>query len=63
VLALEAEGGNRLLAARQLEAAKLKFEQAKQIEPADYRLHVDLSSVYWALGAARQAREEYGPDA
>jgi len=58
VLALEAEG-NRLLAARQLEAAKLQFEHAKQIEPADYRLHLKLSSVYSARAQARQAREEY----
>jgi rhomboid protease GluP len=57
VLALEAEG-NRLLAARQLEAAKLQFEEAKHIEPADSRPHVQLSSIYVGLGQGREAREE-----
>ena len=57
VLALEAEG-NRLLAARQLEAAKLQFEHAEQIEPADSRPHLQLSSIYIGLGQERQAREE-----
>jgi rhomboid protease GluP len=58
VLALESDG-NRLLAARQLEAAKLQFEHAKEIEPADCRLHVQLSSIYVSLGQERQAREEW----
>jgi rhomboid protease GluP len=58
VLALEAEG-KRLLAARQLEAAKLQFDQAKQIEPADSRPHLQLSSICMGLGQERQAREEY----
>jgi rhomboid protease GluP len=57
VLALEAEG-NRLLAARQLEAAKLQFEEAKHIEPADSRPHVQLSSIHVGLGQEREAREE-----
>jgi rhomboid protease GluP len=57
VLALESDG-NRLLAARQLEAAKLQFEHAKEIEPADCRLHVQLSSIYVSLGQERKAREE-----
>jgi len=58
VLALEAEG-NRLLAARELEAAKLQFEQAKQIEPADSRPHLRLSSIYSTLGDTSKARREY----
>jgi hypothetical protein len=49
VLALESEG-NRLRAARQLEAAKLQFERAKQIEPADCRPHLRLSSIHFGLG-------------
>ena len=57
VLALEAEG-NRLLAARQLDAARLQFERAKQIEPADSRPHVQLSSIYVGLGQEHQARQE-----
>jgi rhomboid protease GluP len=57
VLALEAEG-NRLLAARQLEAAKLQFEHAKQIERDDSRPHLQLSSIYVGLGQERKAREE-----
>jgi rhomboid protease GluP len=57
VLALETEG-NRLLATRHLEAAKLQFEQAKEIEPADSRPHLQLSSIYLGLGQERQAREE-----
>jgi len=58
VLTLEAEG-NRLLAARQLEAAKLQFEHAKEIEPADSRPHLRLSSIYSALGDTSKARREY----
>jgi tetratricopeptide (TPR) repeat protein len=57
VLVLEAEG-NRLLAARQLEAAKLQFEHVKHIEPADSRPHLQLSSIYIGLGQERKAREE-----
>jgi membrane associated rhomboid family serine protease len=57
VLALEAEG-NRLLVARQLEAAKLEFERAKEIEPADSRPHLQLSSIYVGLGQEHQARNE-----
>ena len=58
MLALEAEG-NRLLAASQLEAAKLQFEHAKQLEPADYRPHLKLCSIYSGLGRESQANEEY----
>ena len=57
MLALEAEG-NRLLPARQLGAAKLQFEHAKQLEPADSRPHLQLNSIYVGLGQERQAREE-----
>jgi rhomboid protease GluP len=61
VLALEAEG-NRLLAARQLEAATLQFEHAKQIEPADYRPHESLAEVYAAQGSWAKAIAEYEQD-
>jgi tetratricopeptide (TPR) repeat protein len=56
-LALEKEG-DRLLAARQLEAAKLQFERAKQIEPTDPRPHLQLSWIYVGLGQERQGKEE-----
>jgi rhomboid protease GluP len=58
VVALEAEG-NRLLAAKQFEAARLQFEHAEQIEPADSRPHVRLSSIYSTLGDTSKARREY----
>ena len=58
VLALEAEG-NRLVAARQLEAAKVEFEHAKQIEPADSRAHESLAGVYAAQGSWAKAIAEY----
>jgi membrane associated rhomboid family serine protease/Tfp pilus assembly protein PilF len=61
VLALEAEG-NRLLAARQLEAAKLQFEQAQEIEPADYRPHESLADLYVAEGSWLKAVVEYRKD-
>jgi tetratricopeptide (TPR) repeat protein len=61
VLALEMEG-NRLLAARQLEAAKLQFEQAKQIEPADSRPHESLAGLYVAEGSWAEAVVEYRQD-
>ena len=61
VLALEAEG-NRLLAARQLEAAKLQFEHVKQIEPADSRPHESLAGVYAAQGIWAKAIAEYRQD-
>ena len=35
------------------------FREAERLEPPDYRPHLGLSSIYSALGAARQAREEY----
>src|SRR5262249_26543209 len=61
VLTLEAEG-NRLLAARQLEAAKLQFEHAKHIEPADPRPHESLAGVYAAQGSWAKAIAEYRQD-
>ena len=61
VLALEAEG-NRLLAARQLEAAKVEFEHAKQIEPADPRPHESLAGVYAAQGIWAKGIAEYRQD-
>ena len=61
VLALEAEG-NRLLAARQLEAAKLQFKHVKQIEPADSRPHESLAGVYAAQGSWAKAIAEYRQD-
>src|SRR2546427_4594780 len=35
------------------------FREAEQLEPADYRPHLQLSSIYLVLGQERQAREEY----
>ena len=35
------------------------FVEAERLEPADYRPHLELSSIYSALREARQAREEY----
>ena len=35
------------------------FREAERLEPADYRPHSKLISIYLALGEARQAREEY----
>ncbi len=35
------------------------FREAERLEPADYRPHSQLSSIYSALGEARQAGEEY----
>jgi Tfp pilus assembly protein PilF len=61
VLALEA-AGNRLLAARQLEAAKLQFERAKEIEPADSRPHQSLAGLYVAEGSWAEAIAEYRQD-
>ena len=36
----------------------MQFEEAKHIEPADSRPHVQLSSIYVSLGQERKAREE-----
>ena len=35
------------------------FCQAERLEPADYRAHLELSSIYVALGQEGQARQEY----
>ena len=61
VLAVEAEG-NWLLAAGQLEAAKLQFEHAKQIEPADSRPYESLAGVYAAQRNWAKAIAEYRQD-
>jgi len=34
------------------------FREAERLEPADYRPHLELSSIYSALGREQQAREE-----
>lgn len=34
------------------------FREAERLEPADYRPHSQQSSIYSALGGARQAKEE-----
>jgi len=35
------------------------FREAERLEPADYRPHLELSSIYWALGLESQACEEF----
>ena len=35
------------------------FREAERLEPADYRPHLELSSIYSSFGRERQAREEY----
>jgi tetratricopeptide (TPR) repeat protein len=35
------------------------FREAERLEPADYRPHLKLCSIYSAIGEARQAREEF----
>jgi membrane associated rhomboid family serine protease len=35
------------------------FREAEWLEPADYRAHLGLSSIYSALGESSQAREEF----
>ncbi len=35
------------------------LREAERLEPADYRPHLQLSSIYSALGEAHRAREEY----
>ena len=35
------------------------FREAERLEPADYRPHLELSSIYSSLGRDRRAREEY----
>jgi membrane associated rhomboid family serine protease len=35
------------------------FREAERLEPADYRPHLELSSIYSSLGQEREAREEY----
>jgi len=35
------------------------FREAERLEPADYRPHLELSSIYSALGLESQAREEF----
>jgi membrane associated rhomboid family serine protease/Tfp pilus assembly protein PilF len=61
VLALEAEG-NRLVAARQLDAARLEFERAKEIEPADSRPHESLAGLYVGERSWAEAIAEYRQD-
>jgi rhomboid protease GluP len=35
------------------------FREVERLEPADYRPHMELSSIYSSLGRGQQAREEY----
>jgi membrane associated rhomboid family serine protease len=35
------------------------FREAERLEPADYRPHLELSSIYSSLGREQQAHEEY----
>ena len=51
--------GSESLARGDLVQARSDFREAEKLEPADYRPHLQLSSIYSALGEAREAREEY----
>jgi Tfp pilus assembly protein PilF len=35
------------------------FREAERLEPADYRPHLQLSSIYIAIGEGRYAKEEH----
>jgi len=54
--------GQSAACATQLDAAKLQFEHAKQIEPADSRPHESLAGVYAAQGNWAKAIAEYRQD-
>ena len=51
--------GSESLARGDLVQALSDFRKAEKLEPADYRPHLQLSSIYSALGEARKGREEY----
>jgi len=51
--------GSESLARGDLVQALSDFREAEKLEPADYRPHLQLSSIYSALGEARKDREEY----
>jgi len=51
--------GSESLARGDLVQARSDFREAERLEPADYRPHLQLSSVYSILGDTRRAREEY----
>src|SRR5438552_3379776 len=53
------QDGEKSLARGDLVQALSDFRKAEKLEPADYRPHQQLSSIYSALGEAREAREEY----
>lgn len=58
VSALIQEGQESLAHGDRVQALS-DFREAERLEPADYRPHLQLSSIYSARGEARQAREEY----
>ena len=58
VSALIQEGGESLAHGNRVQALS-DFREAERLEPADYRSHLQLGSVYSALGRSRQARAEY----
>ncbi len=53
------QAGDYSLARGDRAQALSDFREAERLEPADYRPHLQLSSIYSARGEARQAREEY----
>ncbi len=58
VSALIQQGDDSLAYGERIQALS-DFREAESLELADYRPHLELSSIYSALGEARQAREEY----
>ncbi len=51
--------GEESLAHRDRIATLSDFPEAERLEPADCRPHLQLSSIYAALGRERDASEEY----
>ena len=51
--------GDELLAKGDRVHALSDFREAERLEPADYRPHLELSSIYSSFGREQQAREEY----
>jgi len=58
VSALTREGENAVAHCDRVQALS-DFRKAERLEPAGYRAHLQLSSIYSALGRKRQAIEEH----
>jgi Flp pilus assembly protein TadD len=53
------QDGQKSLAYGDSVQALSDFREAERLEPADYRPHSQLGSIYSAVGDVRRAREEY----